>query len=568
MNNWLATFDRAFPRLAFARHLNPASILHRLSQRSAATIRRTVNARPAMARISPQTTLRHVGTLPPPVMPPRRIAAERTNGGWIFTLLNRTIAMPAAIDWTAPSRSANDQLWRMTLHYMEYLESIPPDVGAEAIRQWITANPVSRDGATSDGWNSYALSIRLVCWLQWLARNDGADALLRETMAASMKQQIAYLLRHLERDIGGNHLIKNIKALLWSAASFDGPDIERWHAIARRLLWQEIDRQILADGVHYERSPAYHAQVTADLIDIFSVLSPEDQARLQPTIVAMVRAAHALAHPDGLPAQFNDCGLTMAYRPADLSAGAQHVGIRLSDARTTALFPDAGFLAWHDQSDSCIAKLGPIAANDLPAHGHGDIGSFELSVGGLRCIVDQGVFAYYPGERRTRSRSCAAHNVTQVGDLDQAHFFGAFRMGWRANISARMTVDDGGMARAVIDHDGFDRVGGCGMITRSITVGSGNLTMADQCARAPDLPVCTRLLIHPDWAVTVDGCMATLRCGAEIVRLSASFPLSSEAAEWWPDMGESVETIRLVMLWPDGATAMSQQFDWHDSTLL
>ena len=37
---------------------------------------------------------------------------------------------------------------------------------------------------------------------------------------------------------------------------------------ARQLLASELDEQVLADGMHYERSPAYHCQVLADLIDM------------------------------------------------------------------------------------------------------------------------------------------------------------------------------------------------------------------------------------------------------------------------------------------------------------
>lgn len=568
MSGWITALDRSFPRLAFARHLSPENILWRIALRTRTWLRRVTRMAPAMARLAPDTVLRPLGGLPLPVMPLRHHALSCDGNSWSFTLLNRTVVMPDGIDWMAPSMAPHDQLWRMTLHYMEYLETLPPTSGAEAIRQWIIANPASRAGAASDGWNSYALSIRLVCWLQWLARHDGSAAAqaVRPAMARSMAEQIAYLLCHLERDIGGNHLIKNIKALAWSAAAFDGPDCAHWLAKAQQLLAAELERQILADGVHYERSPAYHCQVAADLIEIAHVLPADDRSALRPVVDAMVRAAHALSHPDGQVAQFNDCGLTMAYRADDLSIGASAVGVADGGDRQSMALRSAGLLAWHNGSDSCIIKMGAIAPDRLPAHGHGDIGSFELSIAGQRCIVDQGVFEYVAGPARAHARSCAAHNVSQVGTWDQADFFGAFRIGWRTRGTPTMALDNDGRASATVTHDAFERPGGAGRMHRSVAIQPGRLLITDQVDNASDLPVISRLLIHPSWSVTVEGTRAVLRCQGRQLNLVASFCLRCEAAEWWPDMGKSLATSRLVMLWPPGATAMTHQFDWHDST--
>ena len=44
--------------------------------------------------------------------------------GEAFTFLGRSHRMGGRVDWTAPSLAAKDQLWRMNLHYMEYLEEV------------------------------------------------------------------------------------------------------------------------------------------------------------------------------------------------------------------------------------------------------------------------------------------------------------------------------------------------------------------------------------------------------------------------------------------------------------
>ena len=172
--------------------------------------------------------------------------------------------MSGRVDWTAPSLEPKDQLWRMNLHYMEYLEEVDDARFLELAHDWIEANPARRPGAWKDSHNSYALSLRAVVWMQQLARRRLPDAGL---IAASLAEQMRFLEDNLETDLGGNHLVKNIKALIWASAFFEGKAAVRWRAKGLRLLRAALEEQILPDGVHFERSPSYHAQVFADLLE-------------------------------------------------------------------------------------------------------------------------------------------------------------------------------------------------------------------------------------------------------------------------------------------------------------
>ena len=71
-----------------------------------------------------------------------------------------------------------------------------------------------------------------------------------------------FLRRHLEFDVGGNHLIKNLKALAGLAVLFGD---ERTLDRTLNLLSRQLAVQVLPDGGHFERAPAYHCQVLADL---------------------------------------------------------------------------------------------------------------------------------------------------------------------------------------------------------------------------------------------------------------------------------------------------------------
>ena len=516
---------------AFARHIPPRQIAARL----------WLEARRRWAmRVPPKLAARAqpVAAPPPPIFPPRTGMIARQDNGWRFTFIGRNAVMGKTIDWHAEP----DQLWRMNLHYMEYLEEIDSAAGLDLIRQWIAANPPFRPNYWRDSWNSYALSLRVVVWMQRLA----AWGVAPDDVVASLTAQLDFLLRNLETDIGGNHLIKNIKALAWGGAFFAAPFGDTLRAKAAALLAKELPRQILPDGMHYERSPSYHAQVFADLIEIRAALG---DGALDPLLARMAAATAALAHPDGGPTQFNDAGLTMAYAPdACLRAYAQPVA---APAGAFAL-RDAGYFGFHAPRVTVIADMGRIGPDDLPAHAHGDIGSVELSWDGARIVVDQGVFEYVAGDRRQAARSAHSHNCLAIDGAEPADFYGAFRCGRRPDV----TVTDyaGGPDSMLLEghHNGYRDLPGRPELFRRIEASADRVAITDRIVSRAWHAATARLLLHPDCSVSCDGAVATVRRGRTTLTFRASLPWRVEPALWWPDMGIELATQRLCLTLPPG----------------
>jgi uncharacterized heparinase superfamily protein len=301
-------------------------------------------------------------------------------------------------------------------------------------------------------------------------------------MTDSIARQLLFLERNLERDIGGNHLIKNIKALAWGSAFFAGPVAARWHALAVRLLRQELAHQVLPDGMHYERSPSYHCQVFADLVEIRHALRGDPLGgALDEALARMAAATTVLAHPDGFVAEFNDAGLTMAYSPtACLAAYAAVSGYCAAASDGAFSLPHAGYFGFRRDADYLIVDMGRIGPDDLPAHAHGDIGSIELSVGGRRMIVDPGVERYVAGPERAASRSAGSHNVLALDGGDQADFFGAFRCGRRpyVHVTEYLPYADGIAIEGW--HDGYASLPGKPIVHRRVEARGATTTITDR----------------------------------------------------------------------------------------
>jgi uncharacterized heparinase superfamily protein len=529
--------------IAFGRRVPLAKIARRIEldvkrrvARHAGADRRLDGAAPPLSNCPPL-----------PLFPPRHGKLELRGEHLRFTFLEHCRDIAATLDWSVGSKKPRSQLWRMNLHYMEYLEEVDDGLFADLVLQWIDGNPPYVPGYWQDSWNSYALSLRVVVWMQqFAARADRLDKATRAAMITSIAQQIRFLKANLETDIGGNHLVKNIKTLIWASAVFTGVEAERWRALGLRLMRDELPRQIFPDGMHYERSPSYHCQVFADLLECRHALGvdPLDGA-LDDALARMGRAAADLAHPDGGVALFNDAGLSMAYAPQEcIDVYERLFGSRPAPRRVFAL-ADAGYFGLRAGPVYFVADCGRIAPDDLPAHGHGDVLGFELSVAGLRIIVDQGVFEYVAGERRGTARAAASHNTLCLDGADQADFFGAFRCGARPNVTLRAYESTTDGFRLEGAHDGFARLPGAPIHRRRFSVDPAEIVIEDRLDGCADRPASIGFLLHPETRVDVSGVVARIARGDAEIEMTCTAPIEIEDAVWWPDMGCEIATKRL-----------------------
>ena len=546
-----ATRLRWAREVAFARHV-PVS---RLVRRGVLTVKRQWLQRVHPAEMPVPAGL-HVTTalVPAPLMAPREGPTIAADGAIVLRLLGVSKTLTLPISWRDPDHGRNAQLWWMTLNYMEYLEGTDDDLFASLVESWIAAAQPYGRGYWRDTFNSYAISIRTVVWMQQLARRSGLPTPLRERMIASIATQLQFLEDNLETDIGGNHLVRNIKALLLGSVFFEGPPADRWRELSLNLLKEELRRQILGDGVHFERSPSYHNQVFVDLLEMRYALGGDPLGgQLDHSLAAMAQAIADLAHADGRPAQFSDAGLSMSYTSADCLGAYERVFGSRPQRQTVFSYPHAGYFGLAGNDGLVVVDCGPIGPDDLPGHGHGDILSFEWSVGGKRLIVDQGVFEYVDGPRRTAARSASSHNTLSIEGLEQADFFSDFRVGRRPRpeVVRYAATPEGFILEG--RHDGYAPF----IHTRVLELSRNQLTILDRVDGGPAAGTVVGLLLHPEATIDASGPDIRIALGQKTVTVHATVPLDIEAAVWWPDMGVELPTKRLLARWPTGTSAAS-----------
>src|SRR4051794_8935843 len=311
---------------------------------------------------------------------------------------------------------ASTRLGRFHRQYGEdVLEAARAGDVAEAQRlvsTWIEAHPPHN----GDAWHPYPLSTRVG---NWVAALTLVPEIGSPELARSLWVELLRLRVNGEDDVLGNHIIRNARALVLGGAAFDAPELTR---LGIAILRREVPEQVLLDGGHYERSPAYHLVVLRDLLEVQAV-SPHSW--LGGAIERMRVFAAALARPDGAPALFNDG--TVDAPVLDLPDAEEGMSV----------FADSGFVVARDEGLWLAFRCGPPSPEFLPAHAHADALSFQLWWQGQPVVVDPGTYTYEPGAERNWFRSTPAHSTVTVDGCDQFRLWGSFRSGPLPKVALR-----------------------------------------------------------------------------------------------------------------------------------
>lgn len=371
-----------------------------------------------------------------------------------FTAVGRTLTIGDPPGW----ESEAPLLWLFNLHYFAWLDALPGAEQRRLVLDWIERYPPS---ARRPGWMPYPLSLRLRHWAILLFAAEGWTDAERARLLVSIEAQAECLADTLEYHLRGNHLFESAITLKLLAACFRGPAVGRWQRRADAVLDAELREQFLLDGGHAERSPMYHARLAHGLLDLMNVLPEADEKRLriEARLPGVLRFLAAMRHPDGEIALFNDAAFGIAPEPGAILDYASRLGLGAAGFASGS-FPETGYHVWRDGNDALFVDAGPIGPDYLPAHAHGDIFSYELSLDGRRVVVDGGTSSYEAGSERDWVRSTRAHNTVEIGGADQCEFFAAFRVGRRGrprDVVARVGAEGIQVAGW---HDGYRRLAG------------------------------------------------------------------------------------------------------------
>ncbi len=479
-----------------------------------------------------------------------------------FSLLNVAGGDGKRIPWS------NNELPRLWVYHLNYCDFLNLNLSRAEDRpilrkallimaDWCEQNSTGQEA----GWEPYPLSLRIVNWLKFFLRNGaGLDEFGEEVviskLLASLRCQALLLERKLEFHLRANHLLKNIKALMFASALLETRECGRWWGKGTALLKEQLAEQILADGGHFERSPMYHAEVLEDLLDLQNLISACEnpfpwRSLLSEKIRAMAEFLAAILHPDGEIPLLNDSVFGIARPTGELLslAGRSQASSRNGDCEVRVL-PETGYAVIRDgDSKSCLVfDCGPLGPNNQPGHGHCDALNYELSLCRQRLIVDTGVSTYELGAERHYERSTAAHNTLRIDGADQAEIWASFRVGRRPKVGRIEHGKVEGLHFVRGEHYGYKHLGA--IHSRTVVHRPDGLwVIADLLSGKGNHKVESFMHFHPRVMLEPCGsgascrqpesCRWTIRFGAHIYKLFLMGDFEAKLVNTWyaPEFG-------------------------------
>lgn len=445
---------------------------------------------------------------------PVEVGGETTN--WNQDPFSRVVAPQrtgTAIDYRDARLVGNARnIWELNRHFQL----------VELGQAWaLTKNARYRDTATSllGSWlracpyplginwvSALEHGIRLLNW-HFAARLMGLSAGDSRGAVAGWQESIywhcRFIWRHQSRfSSANNHLIGEMAGLYVAAVTWPcWNESQHWRAGARRILLQEMDKQINADGVSREQTTGYQMFVlqlalTAGLVgeqsgDPFPV---EYWTAVQRMISFLRSITDAGGH---LPA-FGDSDDGLAYvlsptarsrrledlleleevysatapsRPSDHSAAAwfqsgfpRPAHWPAGSLLPRASFPDGGYFVLagnrgQPREVQVVFDAAPLGYLSIAAHGHADCLSFVMSVAGEEILVDPGTYCYHSDPAwRDYFRSTRAHNTVGIDGLDQSVMAGPFMWLDRARPTVHQHTTGATKSSLSASHDGYRRL--------------------------------------------------------------------------------------------------------------
>jgi len=375
------------------------------------------------------------------------------------------------------------------------------------IGEWINANPC---GVGINWASSLEVALRLISWCWSAVLLLGSKSLSEDLFTAwltSIRRHALHVERYLSHYFSPNtHLTGEALGLFYAGALFpEMREASRWRRLGARILLEQIERQVLPDGVHFEQSTCYQ-RYTIEIYLHFLILAakadepvPSDVAE---QVQRMIDFLLSLCRPDGSMPETGDADggwlLPLNARAPEDAQGVFAVAAAffgradyakaggatpevlwllgrtaLDDLDSlrpsrpamppSRLFADGGYAVmrsgWDAEAQHLILETGPIGGPPTAGHGHADLLSLQCSAFGEPFIVDPGTYCYTADPVwRDHFRSTAAHSTVTIDGMDQAIPAGPFAWHSHPGAHSRHWLSIEAFDFADSEHDAYRRL--------------------------------------------------------------------------------------------------------------
>lgn len=373
--------------------------------------------------------------------------------------------------------------------------ALEPTVVARRLLSFLSQSPTLLDGADSEFYDAFMLSLAQCARIVWRALASGKAR-------------------------GADRVLCAVALVEFAVCADTGRKIAPQ---VTRALSAELDRQVLSDGGHISRNPRIAVDLLLDLLPLRQVIAArglQAPEALPRAIDRMMPTLRMLQHGDGSLALFNGMGVTALDRLISVLAHEDARGAPPVNA------PYVGYQRIEGHDSIVLVDAGAPPPQEFSRDAHAGCLSFEFSIGIERVIVNCGVPPPPYDDARELARATAAHSTLVLGDHSSARIAPAdVGLGLAGRIIAgprdvqveRRELD--GSTALALSHDGYARE--FGMIhQRDLVLSQDGSTLngcdrllASEIARARVSPeeFAIRFHLHPRVTAAPRGASVELR---------------------------------------------------------
>lgn len=392
--------------------------------------------------------------------------------------------------------------------------------------------------------DQYPLSIRIFNLIKWDLKFRKID---QKTKIIIFKQA-DFLRKNLEYHLVGNHLITNLKAIIYSSLYFETKNSEKWFNEIIKILELQIDYQILADGCHYEKSPMYQLNVIQDFIDICNILNAYNKKNLKiykkikKTIDRMLKWSLSSCHLNKEIPFINDSNNDSYSSLKEIMINYEIIFQKKFD------FKNKNFIYLKNsgivrvlQNDLCLILNLTTKDSKYPTgHSHSDTFSYEISKKKQKIIVNKGISKYETSADRVLERSLISHNCTAIDDLNCTDVQGSFRVGRSPKINLRISKKKNEI-EITGQHNGFSKFYKKNIFYRTWKISKNRIQVIDKFSLKGKIK--SYIHIHPNIRYNKKNLLIFKR--KKIIKLISDSIFKKKQSYWSPNFYNKIKSKSL-----------------------
>lgn len=350
--------------------------------------------------------------------------------------------------FTSWNELKNGALWAYNLNYMDWL--LQTDIDESCCIKWIDKF-IFDSHENKIGFDPYPTALRCMNWIKFFSLHPECKTNEKDSFLYS---QLILLSKKIEYHLLGNHILEDAFSLYIGSIYFQDNHLNK---LSKHIITNELNKQVLDDGAHFEQSPMYHCILLDRLLDCINITtsSSTEQQNDNFLVVLKTNAIKMLGHLENLTWKdlsiplFNDAAYNIAPSANELFDYAKRLELKWSPIS----LKDCGLRYLSFEQKEIFVDIGNFCSSYQPGHSHADTFTYEMRINGKPFIIDSGISTYEKNSRRDYERSTHAHNTISINNMSSSQTWDGFRVGNRAKV----TVLSEGNKFVNAVHNGFGR---------------------------------------------------------------------------------------------------------------